>query len=142
MKLTVRVRIPAPIQVVWRAFNDPDDILRWDASPAWRTVRASNDLRVGGQLRLRIEPRDGQPPFDYGVTYTRIEPMTLIEWRMDEDGDENRHVRVEFRAEPTGVVMTQTFDREPTPSPDEQRRDWQGVLDTFARYVAAGESGR
>ena len=133
MKITTEALIGVPIETVWRAFNDPVDILQWDASEDWRTTWASNDLRVGGLLKLRIEPRRCGASFDFAATYTIIEPMRLIEWRMEDDRD----VRVAFRETGAGVVVKQTFDAEPTSSVDEQRRDWQSVLDGFARHVTA-----
>ncbi|GGJ64762.1 MULTISPECIES: SRPBCC domain-containing protein [Alphaproteobacteria] len=133
MKITTEALIDSPIETVWRAFNDPADIVQWDASDDWRTTWASNDLQVGGLLKLRIEPRHDGTSFDFAATYTRLEPMRVIEWRTDDD----RHVRVEFAETEAGVVVHQTFDAEPTPSVDEQRQDWQGVLDNFARHVTA-----
>src|SRR3546814_12051137 len=72
------------------------------------------------------------------ATYTKLEPMRVIEWRTDDD----RHVRVEFAETEAGVIVHQTFDAEPAPSVDEQRQDWQGVLDNFARHVTAVTSCR
>lgn len=133
MKTTTQARIDAPIDIVWRAFNDPADIVRWDASDDWHTVWASNDLKVGGLLKLRIEPRheDGTA-FDFAATYTWIEPMRVIEWRSDDD----RQVHIEFEQTDAGVVVHQMFDAELTPSAEEQRQDWQGVLENFALYVS------
>jgi len=133
MRITVETTIAAPIDLVWQAFNDPDDILKWDASEEWRTISASNDLKVGGLLELRIEPRHDGTAFDFVATYTAVEPMRLIEWRT---GD-NLVARVEFNEIDAGVVVHQTFDAEPTTPIDEQRCEWQGVLDSFARHVMA-----
>lgn len=79
MKIAIESRVAAPIHAVWKAFNDPDDILVWDACDDWRAAKASNDLRVGGMLALRIEARDGETGFDFAATYTRVEPERLIE---------------------------------------------------------------
>ena len=68
MRIRTEVLIDAPLDVVWRAFNDPAEITQWDASDDWRTTWASNDLRVGGLLRLRIEPRHGEAGFDFAAT--------------------------------------------------------------------------
>lgn len=133
MKIMTEALIDAPIGTVWRTFNDPADIVLWDASDDWRTTWASNDLQVGGLLKLRIEPRHEGTGFDFTATYTRLEPMRVIEWRTDDD----RHVRVEFAETEAGIIVHQLFDAEPTPSVDEQRQDWQGVLDNFARHVTA-----
>ena len=136
MKITVEANIDAPIDAVWRAYNDPDGIVQWDASNDWHTTKASNDLRVGGLLELRIEAKDGGTGLDFAATYTRLEPKRLIEWRMDED----RYVRVEFIEMGTAVTVRVTFDAECTISVDEQQLEWQGVLDSFARHVAALKS--
>ncbi|MDN5788895.1 SRPBCC domain-containing protein [Pseudorhodobacter sp.] len=133
MKIIAETKIPAPINVVWRAFNDPDDILQWDTSDEWHTIKASNDLKVGGLLELRIEAIDGKSGFDFAATYTRIELNRLIEWRqMDDD----RLIRVEFSENGAGTVVRQTFNADPKIPSDEERADWQGVLDNFGRHVA------
>jgi len=136
MKLTAETTIDAPIGIVWRTFNDPADILKWDQSDDWQTTEVWNDLRVGGNLKLRLEPKEAGASFDFVATYTVIEPMRLIEWRTDDD----RVVRVAFGETDAGVVVHQTFDAEPNTALDEQRQDWQGVLDNFARYVTASLS--
>jgi uncharacterized protein YndB with AHSA1/START domain len=134
MKIVTETRIPAPIDVVWRAFNDPDDILQWDACDEWHTITASNDLKVGGLLELRIEAKVGKSSFDFVAIYTQVEANRLIEWRqMDDD----RLVRVDFSENGTGTIVRQTFDADPTIPSDEERADWQGVLDNFGRHVAA-----
>lgn len=135
VQITTQALINAPIEAVWRAFNDPADILMWDMSEGWRTTWVSNNLTVDGRLELRIESRHGGEGFDFGATYTNIQPMRVIEWRTDED----RHVRVEFRQTDAGIVVHQTFEAEPAPSVDEQRQDWQAVLDSFSRHVASAK---
>lgn len=136
MKITIDTDIAAPIDAVWRAFNDPHDILQWDASADWHTTRATNDLRVGGRLELRIDAKDGGSGFDFVATYTRVEPQRLIEWRVDDD----HHVRVEFIENSTGVTVRQTFDADATASVEDQRQDWQGVLDSFAQHATATQN--
>lgn len=134
MKILAEVIVPAPIQAVWRAFNDPAEIVGWDASDEWHTIRASNDLRVGGQLNLRIEAKAETSGFDFSAIYTRVEPNHLIEWRQMSD---NRLVCVTFAEHGAGTVVRQTFDADPTIPHDEERAEWQGVLDNFRRHVTA-----
>ncbi len=131
MKITIETNVAAPIVHVWRAFNDPDDIVQWDASDDWHTTWASNDLKVGGKLLLRIEASNGGMGLDFAATYTQIELNRLIEYREDND----RIARLEFIQTDTGVIIVQTFDAESTVPEDQQRSEWQAVLDRFARYV-------
>ena len=133
MKIVTDIKIPVPIDIVWRAFNDPSDILHWDSCDEWHTITASNDLRVGGLLELRIESKVGQSGFDFVAIYTHIETNRLIEWRQRDD---DRGIRMDFLENDTGTIVRQTFDADPTIPSNEEQADWQGVLDNFGRYVA------
>ncbi|WP_283188426.1 SRPBCC domain-containing protein [Pseudomonas sp. PMCC200344] len=131
MKINIETSVAAPIADTWQAFNNPEDIVQWDASDDWHTTRASNDLKVGGKLLLRIEANEGGLGFDFAATYTQIELNRLIEFR-DDDG---RVVRLDFVESDKGVTIRQTFDAESTQTEDQQRKEWQIVLNRFARYV-------
>ena len=131
MKITIETNVAAPIADAWRAFNHPDDIVQWDTSDDWHTTWASNDLQVGGKLLLRIEANDGGVGFDFSAIYTQIELNRLIEFREDDD----RMVRLAFIETDTGVTICQTFDAESQHPEDQQRAEWQAVLDRFARHV-------
>lgn len=135
VKITIESSIPAQIDTVWRVFNNPDDILQWDACDDWHTAKVSNDLRLGGILSQRIEANDGATGFDVTATYTRIEPNRLIEFRMDDECV----VCLEFIETRTGVIIRQTFDANPSIPIDDQRSEWQAVLDSFTRHVATIE---
>ncbi|MEW9899585.1 SRPBCC family protein [Chitinivorax sp. PXF-14] len=133
MKITVSTTVRAPIEQAWRAYTTPDDITLWNAaSEDWHTTRASVDLRVGGAFSSRMEAKDGSMGFDFAGTYTRIEPLQLIEYRF---GD--RMAQVEFANGVEGVRVTVTFDSENTFPVEQQRAGWQAILDSFGRYVAA-----
>ena len=46
MKITVETNVAAPLDAVWKAYTNPDDIKRWNAaSDDWQTTSASVDLR-------------------------------------------------------------------------------------------------
>jgi uncharacterized protein YndB with AHSA1/START domain len=87
MKITIEKNIIATIDEVWKAFNNPDDILQWDYTNEWKTTWVSNDLKVGGKLLLRIENSENSENsegFDFSATYTQIELNRLIEFRDNE----------------------------------------------------------
>lgn len=133
MKITVSTTVRAPIEHVWRAYTTPDDIKLWNAaSDDWHTTTASVDLRVGGAFSSRMEAKDGSMGFDFAGTYTRIEPLQLIEYSF---GD--RMAQVEFANGADGVQVTVTFDSENTFPVEQQRAGWQAILDNFNRYVVA-----
>ena len=132
MNITIETTVNAPIDRVWSAWNDPRAIEQWNAaSPDWHTPRARVDLREGGSFCSRMEARDGSAGFDFEGTYTRIEPLRLIEYVI---GD-GRKVRVEFVSKGGTVTVRETFDAENIHSAEQQRQGWQAILDNFARHI-------
>jgi uncharacterized protein YndB with AHSA1/START domain len=130
-KITVETKVAAPIAEVWRAWNTPEDITKWNSgSPEWHTPRATVDLRVGGSFCSRMEAKDGSAGFDLAGTYTKIVENQLIETAF---GD--RTSVVKFSAGADGVTVQQTFDAEETNSIEMQRGGWQTILDNFKKHV-------
>ena len=130
-KITVEAKVLAPIQIVWNAWNTPDDIILWNAaSDDWHTTRSAVDLRPGGQFSSRMEAKDGSFGFDFEGTYTRVDEHKLVESTF---GD--RVLLVEFISGGDGVTVRETFDSESTHSIEEQRQGWQAILNRFKRHV-------
>ena len=133
MKITVETLVKGKLDRVWDAWNNPADIMQWNAAQEdWHTTRCTVDLREGGNFVARMEAKDGSVGFDFEGTYTRIVPKALIAYRMS-DG---REVTVEFVEQPDGVLVKETFDAEAENTPDLQRQGWQAILDNFGRHVA------
>ncbi len=135
-KITVEAIVNAPIAKVWRAWNTPDEIKRWNAaSDDWHTTNSEVDLRVGGLFSARMEAKDGSMGFDFAGTYTKI-----VEHQLIESAFGGRALRVEFVPGPDGVAVRETFDAEPTHSLDQQRAGWQAILNNFKKHVESTPS--
>ncbi|KAA6459703.1 ATPase [Acidobacteria bacterium AB60] len=133
MQITVETTVVAPIEQVWAAWNNPEDIKQWNApSDDWHTTASTVDLREGGTFSARMEAKDGSMGFDFAGTYTRIVEHQLIESQFD-----GRTLRVEFLPRNGEVTVRETFDAETTHSAEQQRQGWQAILDRFASHVAA-----
>ncbi len=131
MKITVYTIVEAPIDKVWHAYNNPEDIMQWNAaSEDWHTTSSVVDLRVGGSFCSRMEAKDGSSGFDFEGTYTKIVPHELIEYSF---GD--RMAQITFKDSPQGVVVQVTFDSESTNPIEMQRDGWQSILNNFKQYV-------
>lgn len=132
MKITVETAVNAGLNSVWDAFNNPADIMQWNAAQDdWHTTQAAVDLREGGTFKSRMEAKDGSAGFDFEGVYTRVEPKKAIEFRMS-DG---REVQVEFLERDGEVQVKETFDAETENAPELQRQGWQAILDNFGRHV-------
>ena len=132
MSITIDVIIKSDLNSVWEQWNNPDDIKVWNAaSDDWHTTVSEVDLRVGGHFLSRMEAKDGSAGFDFKGTYSVVVEKSLIEYFI-EDG---RRVRIEFKALPGAVKVTEIFDAESVHSEKQQKEGWQSILNRFARHV-------
>jgi uncharacterized protein YndB with AHSA1/START domain len=91
--IIVETIINAPIEKIWRYWNEPEHIKNWCfASSDWCVPNATNDLRTGGKFSTRMESTDGKRGFDFNGVYTDVVEHKKIEYTI-EDG---RNVRVDF----------------------------------------------
>ena len=133
MKISVETTVAAPIEAVWKAYTTPEDIIQWNtASEDWHTIRASVDLKVGGNFSSRMEAKDGSFGFDFSGTYTSVLLNRHIGYSF---GD--RLATVDFETTPTGTNLCIQFDAEETHSIEQQQGGWQAILNNFKRYVEA-----
>ncbi len=130
--ITVKTSVDAPIEKVWNAWTDPQQITKWNnASDDWHTPYAENDIRTGGKFMSRMAAKDGSMSFDFGGTYKNVENHKVIEYAM-EDG---RKVKVTFEKDGNKTSVTETFDPESQNSIEMQRGGWQAILDNFKKHV-------
>ena len=133
MKIKIETVVKAPLVRVWESWTTPEDIMVWNAaSDDWHTTASTVDLREGGTLSSRMEAKDGAMGFDFSGTYTRVEPMSLIEASFG-----NRGMTVEFSETADGVRVRETFDAEERNSVEIQKAGWQAILDNFKRHTEA-----
>lgn len=130
--ITVTTTVNAPIEKVWKHWNEPSSINRWcSASPDWETVNAQNDLRVGGEFSSHMQAKDGSMGFDFGGMYTDVIPHQFIAYEMA-DG---RKVEISFSEEDGKTYVLERLDPE-SENPEEMQPDgWQAILSSFRDFV-------
>jgi predicted 3-demethylubiquinone-9 3-methyltransferase (glyoxalase superfamily)/uncharacterized protein YndB with AHSA1/START domain len=128
----VQTRIDAPVELVWKLWTSPGDIIKWNyASDDWHTPRAVNDLRTGGRFSFRMEAVNGSEGFDFEGEYERIIPYEEISYRMD-DG---REVTILFTRNNGRTKIIETFEPEKINAIEKQQEGWQVILNNFKRYA-------
>lgn len=72
----------APLERVWRAWSDPDDVRRWWGPTGFTCPLAEMDFREGGTslIGMRAPQEFGGQEMYNTWTYTRIEPKQRIEF--------------------------------------------------------------
>ena len=73
---------------------------------------------------------DNSESFDFEGTYINIEPLKLIEFKLDDE----RLVQVEFKEYDGKVTIIETFESEEQNPIELQKTGWQAILDNFAKY--------
>lgn len=126
--ITVSVLVEAPLERVWECWTLPEHITKWNhASDDWECPVAENDLRVDGRFSARMQAKDGSEGFDFGGTYTIVDPPHTLTYTLDD----NRPVTVIFVETDEGILVTETFEMENENSEELQRAGWQAILNNF-----------
>ena len=132
--ITVENTINAPIEKVWQYWTKPQHIIKWNnASEDWHTLRAENDLRVGGSFVSRMEAKDGSMGFDFGGVYDDVRNDEYIEYTL---GD-GRKVKVSFSGLGNTTKVVESFEAEDTNSIEMQKGGWQAILNNFKKHTEA-----
>jgi uncharacterized protein YndB with AHSA1/START domain len=123
----------APLQVVWDAWTDPEQIAKWWGPRRCRTLRDSIelDLRPGGRIAMTMVDDSTGESWASSGTFLHVDPPSKLVWvdekivygsgtatttlTLTEDDDANTvlriHVVAEHVAEEAKVGWASTFDR-------------------------------
>lgn len=131
MLITVSTDIYAPIEEIWKMWNDPNDIREWNnINKEWHTPVVQNDLRPGGKFLYRMGKKDGSLHFDFTGTYDNVIEYELISYTLDS----GRTATITF-GQGYPVRLTETFEPGKEPSHEEQRNFCQAIINSFKKYV-------
>jgi uncharacterized protein YndB with AHSA1/START domain len=67
----------APRELVWKAWTDPEHLMRWWGPTGYTAPVARVDLRVGGKYLLAMRSPEGQDFYSTG-TYQKVEPPSEL----------------------------------------------------------------
>ena len=130
--ITVETLVKAPVEKVWKYWNEPEYIKRWAfASDDWHAPYSENDGRTNGKFKTTMAAKDGSFSFDFEGVYTNVELNKLIEYTMA-DG---RKVKIVFEGNGNETKITETFDPESSNPIEMQRGGWQAILDNFKKLT-------
>ncbi len=106
--LVVTRIIDAPVELVWKAWTEPERVMRWWGPKYYTSPSCKIDLREGGKFLFCMRaPKEqgGQDMYNTGV-YLKIVPMERLEFTMslsDKDGN---------KIDPAQVGMPPDFPKE------------------------------
>ena len=52
--------VDVPVEAVWKAWTQPEHLMKWFTPPPWKTVACDIDLRPGGVFRTVMQGPNGE----------------------------------------------------------------------------------
>jgi len=106
LTLDVTRIVKAPVEMVYKAWTEPEQMSQWIGCTKTQSVKVSSDLRVGGEYRFEVSCSDGEQVRMSG-TYQKVEPNKRLVYTWN-------NTSKEFPAKDTLVSVTFTQQGEKT----------------------------
>lgn len=130
--VSVQTIINAPIERVWDLWTLPEHIMNWNnASADWHTPYVENNLKTGSKFKFTMALKDGSDGFDFEGIYTKIEKLSLIEYKLLDD----RTANVRFEIEGNNVKLTETFEPTTIELAQVEEQFCAAIIQNFKNYV-------
>lgn len=142
-RVVVRRRMPAPREIVYEAWTDPEGLRGWMCPGDVVSAAASLDVRVGGSFRIIMRSKD--QVHEHVGTYQIVEPPAklVFTWSGLENPGEITLVTVEFIAhgEESELVITHVrFTK--ADLAERYEMGWGTIAGKFAAYLANKKPAR
>lgn len=136
--------IAAPAERVFRAWTNPEQLMRWFCPyENVKVLSAEIDARVGGEYRITMIGGQ-QIPFSVAGSYSVVRPYAALEFTWiweDPDLDVGETiVRLQFTEQGNSTEFTLTHDLIPTAEKrDSHATGWSAILESLSTYLGAAE---
>ena len=134
--LTLTRVFNAPRELVWKAYTDPEHIVRWMFAKDWEAPFAETNLRSGGAFRIGMRPSDhSQEGFTFEGGYREVvEPERIVQETSD-----GRTFTTRFEEVLGGTKLTLSIEM--AKGEEQERTGWTQILDNLADEVASLSRG-
>lgn len=135
-RIVVRRRMPAPREVVYQAWIDPEGLPEWMCPGDIVSAEAVLDVRVGGSFRIVMKSKDRE--HEHIGSYQIVDPPAKLAftWSSIENPGEITLVTVEFLAhgEESELVIThEGFTKSDVA--ERYEMGWGTIAKKFAAYL-------
>ena len=137
--LVISRTYPAPVERVFKAWTDANQLGQWFAPTDDYTTKANVDLRVGHEYRISIAHKGGNVHNVLGI-YRLIDPprKLVYTWRWEGGPETDTLVTVDFtpRGDSTEVTIThdQFLDVE---TRNKHNEGWSGCFNRLERFLTS-----
>lgn len=158
LSLVITRTFNAPRSLVFKAWTEPERVMRWWGPKDFTTPVCEIDLRPGGSYRYCMRSPAGQDFWSQGIYHKVEEPERIVcsDAFADEKGDTVSPEQYGMSADwPTEAIITVTFTEhvgktrltlqhwplKPGPERDMCRQGWNETLDKLAEYLVEETRG-
>ena len=132
----------APRELVFKAWTDPEHIVRWMGPRGFRSTVLRSDLREGGAYRIHMLGPEGDDHWTQGIFREIVEPQRLVmagSWADAQGNPTSPETLLTINFEDyegkTRLTLHQAVFESIT-ARDEHRAGWNSSLDCLAEYLA------
>ncbi len=140
LSLSMKRHFDAPLERVFRAFADPEQLAMWWGPAGMSVVDHNIDVRVGGAWRTTIRSKAGDDYTMSGVYREISAPRRLVfTWAWERDGERGHETVVTIDLAEDGNRTELTFLQEIFDSADmrdSHQEGWQSSFDCLAASLA------
>lgn len=139
IELVITRVLDAPPVLVYKAWTEPEHMVRWMGPKGFTAPSAKLDVRVGGKYRAHIRSPDGQDYWFQGVYREVVENERLVftfAWEEDGERGEENLVTITLAEEDGRTRMT--FKQAPfltISERDSHEGGWSEAIDKLNAYV-------
>jgi uncharacterized protein YndB with AHSA1/START domain len=132
----------APLDLVWRAWADPDQMVRWIGPEGFTGEIIRMDTHPGGAYRFRMREPDGTDHWTQGVYREVVERQRIVytwAWADAEGKATSPETLITVTFVPRGSKTELTLRQavfESVNARDLHRGGWSSSFDKLARYLA------
>jgi uncharacterized protein YndB with AHSA1/START domain len=140
-ELVITRAFDAPRSLVWRAWTEPERLVRWMGMQDFSGAVVKMDVRPGGAYRFHLRAPDGTSLWQQGIHLEVVEAQRLVRTCVWADADGNptgpetiMTIALEDQNGKTKLTFRQVFAS--AAARDAHREGTDGALDRLAAYLA------
>lgn len=144
LELVITRVLDAPAILVYKAWTEPEHMVRWMGPKGFTAPSAKLDVRPGGEYRALIRSAEGKDYWFRGVYREVVEARRLVftfAWEENGERGQENLVTITFTEENGKTRMT--FRQAPFQSVEERdghEGGWSEAFDKLGVYVAAARN--
>ena len=139
LDLTIQRHFNAPRELVFKAWTEPERLMRWLAAPGASAAPATIDLRVDGSWRAAVVTPDGTQHWTHG-RYVEIDAPERLVFTFAWEGEPEYDTLITITLAEQQGQTEMTFNHATFRTIDERNdhsEGWNSCLDQLAAYLAA-----